>query len=114
MVWTVPAENALRPGVDCEDVETARTVLNELRWRDDRDFTKVLVEYVHRGAPGDLATVEGPKILALEPWMIVIRREGEVCYSVPGVAAIPYHHILRILYGEETVFDRSGRRPGKA
>ncbi|MBM4248750.1 MAG: DUF504 domain-containing protein [Euryarchaeota archaeon] len=94
-------------------METARTVLNELRWRNDRDFSKVLVEYVHWGAPGDLTTVAGPEILALEPWMIVIRREGEVCHPVPNVAAIPYHRILRILYGGQAVFDRLGRLPGK-
>ena len=103
-------------------MRTVRSVLNELRWREDRDFSSVSVEYVHRGAPGDLATVTGSDILALEPWMMVIeRREGGPASSrsgrapgrpsspVPGQAAIPYHRIVRVLYEGEPVFDRSSR-----
>lgn len=88
-------------------MRTVRTVLNELRWREDRDFSKVGVEYVHRGAPGDLSSVTGRDILALEPWMMVIRREGRQGSPVPGQAAIPYHRIVRVLYDGAPVFDRS-------
>ena len=90
-------------------IRTVRTVLNELRWREDRDFSKVSVEYIHRGAPGDLAAVSGSDILALEPWMMVIRREGREGSPVPGQAAIPYHRIVRVLYDGAPVFDRSPR-----
>ncbi len=95
-------------------MRTVRTVLNELRWRADRDFAKVEVVYVHRGAPGDLAAVAGRDILALEPWMMVIRREGREGSPVPGQAAIPYHRIVRVGYDSEAVFDRSARAAGKA
>lgn len=111
-------------------MKTVRSVLNELLWREDRDFLKVVVEYVHRGARGDIASVGGGDILELEPWMMVIEREGRtpgdegavagserrpagwggrVC-NVPGQAAIPYHRILRVLYEGIVIYDRSGRK----
>lgn len=86
---------------------TVRSVLNELRWREDRDFSRVSVEYIHRGAPKDTAAVAGSEILALEPWMMVIRRRGHGASPVPGQAAIPYHRIVRVLYDGAPVFDRS-------
>lgn len=95
-------------------METVRSALNELRWREDRDFSKVQIEYIHRGAPGDTATVSGGDILALEPWMMVIRRKGREGSAVPGQAAIPYHRIVRVLYDGEAVFERSPRSAGKA
>ena len=111
-------------------MKTVRSVLNELLWRADRDFSKVEVEYVHRGARGDIASVGGGDILELEPWMMVIRRQGRgpavecgVAGSdgrpagwsgpsgpVPGQAAIPYHRILRVLYEGNAVYDRSGKK----
>ncbi len=104
------------PGRIREGVKTARSVLNELRWRRDRDFSKVGVEYVHRGAPNDVASVGGGDIIALEPWMMVVRRRdgaGRVgrrqprSSPVPGQAAIPYHRIVRITYDGAVVFSRA-------
>jgi len=99
-------------------MKTVRTVLNELKWRTDRDFTKVEVEYVHRGGPADLATVEGGDIMSLEAWMMVIRRKElpeqlpgrRVVTAVPGETAIPYHRVTRVLYEGKVVFDRKAGR----
>ena len=95
-------------------MKTVRSVLNELWWRSDRNFSKVLVEYIHRGAPGDLSSVAGPEILELAPWMMVVRRSAgdapmRAASPVPGQAAIPYHRIVRVRYDGEVVF---GRSPG--
>lgn len=95
-------------------MKTVRTVLNELKWRSDRDFSHVEVEYIHRGAPEDLATVSGADIVALEAWMMVIRKHDvpeqlpgrRLVSAVPGEAAIPYHRITRVIYDGKTVFDR--------
>jgi uncharacterized protein (UPF0248 family) len=124
--------NAKRPCDDSGNVKTVRSVLNELRWREDRDLSMVEVEYVHRGAPGDIASVRGEDILELEPWMMVIRRKGRgdgyagpgarrtnraaggPSSPIPGRAAIPYHRVLRILYDGEVVFDRPPGHPQKA
>ena len=97
-------------------VKTVRSILNELRWREDRDFAKVEVEYVHRGAPGDITSVKGGDIISLEPWMMVIRRAAgpnDRSYRpgtpVPGQAAIPYHRIIAISYDGSVVFERSAK-----
>lgn len=92
-------------------MQTVRSVLNGLRWRADRDFSLVEVEYVHRGVPGDTRSVWGPEILELEPWMMIIRREDLRGSPAPGRAAIPYHRILRVRYDGKAVFDRSGKGP---
>lgn len=101
----------IRPEGYCPSVQTVRSVLNGLRWRDDRDFALVEVEYLHRGVPGNTRSVRGPDIIELEPWMMVIRREDMRGGPAPGRAAIPYHRILRVRYDGKAVFDRSGKRP---
>lgn len=100
-------------------MRTVRSVLNELWWREDRDLSRVEVEYVHRGAPMGLARVSGTDIAELAPWMMVVRRpagggHGRAAFPVPGRAAIPYHRIVRVLYDGQAVFDRSSRAAGKA
>ena len=96
-------------------MKTVRSVLNGLKWRSDRDFNLVEVQYIHRGVPGDIASVRGSDIIALEPWMMVIRRApgagGPSLGSggpVPGQAAIPYHRIVRIFHEGIMVFERAG------
>jgi len=100
-------------------MRTVRTILNELKWRSDRDFSRVVVEYIHRGAPGDLASTTGAGILELAPWMMVVGRSaghasGRAAFPEPGKAAIPYHRIVRVLYDGQVVFDRSPRTEQKA
>jgi uncharacterized protein (UPF0248 family) len=91
-------------------VQTVRSVLHGLRWRADRDFGLVEVDYVHRGAPGDTRKVGGADILELGPWMIVIKREGMLGGPAPGRAAIPYHRIVQVRYDGGIVFDRLADR----
>jgi uncharacterized protein (UPF0248 family) len=110
-----PGQNPLsariiRPKRNERSVKTVRSVLNGLRWRPDCDFGLVDVEYIHRGGPGDIASVRGSDILSLEPWMMVIGRDAGRGGPVPGRAAIPYHRIVRVRYGGKTVFDRTGKK----
>jgi uncharacterized protein (UPF0248 family) len=111
----------IRGKSDERSVKTVRSVLNGLRWRSDRDFSLVEVRYIHRGVPGDIASVHGEDIIALEPWMMVIRRPpgagGQSPGSggpVPGQAAIPYHRIVRIFHDGIMVFERAAKAPGSA
>ena len=107
--------------INAHSVKTVRSVLNGLRWRSDRDLCLVEVQYIHRGVPGDIASVRGADIIALEPWMMVIRRPpgpgGPSPGSggpVPGQAAIPYHRIVRIFHDGILVFERAAKVPGSA
>lgn len=69
-----------------------REVLNHLRWGEG-DLSKVLITYVHRGAPGNLACAKGEDVLEL----------GRSFFQVGG-SEIPYHRIVKIEKNGEEVF----------
>ena len=80
-------------------MKTAREVLNELKWRKDRDFSKVHIYYVHRGAPNDTKELEGWAITGLDQ-----------LFFHTDEADIPYHRIFRITYDGQTVFYRENAK----
>ena len=73
----------------------AREILNELKWREDRDISKAEIWYVHRGAPDDTMIVSGADIVGLEHSFMVL-----------ADASIPYHRIFRIIYEGQMIFER--------
>jgi uncharacterized protein (UPF0248 family) len=77
-------------------MSTAKELLNELKWRDDRDFLKVEVTYIHRGAPGDVMAITGEQILDL----------GSSFFETDS-ATIPYHRIVQISYKSKVIWTRS-------
>ncbi|MGQ9582891.1 MAG: DUF504 domain-containing protein [Thermoplasmatota archaeon] len=98
-------------------MKTVRSVLNELKWRPGSDFSKVRVDYVHRGEPGGVASLSGADILSLEPWMMVVRRSGASAPEgapEPGRVAIPYHRVVRVVYDSKVVMERAAGRAGGA
>lgn len=72
-----------------------KEILNELKWRDDRDISKAEIWYIHRGAPNDTMIVTGEKIVDLEHSFMVLEE-----------ASIPYHRIFKIIYNKEVIFER--------
>lgn len=72
-----------------------RDILNELKWRDDRDLLKAEIWYVHRGAPNDTRIISGNEILGLERSFMIIED-----------ASIPYHRIFKIIYEGNVIFER--------
>ena len=88
-------------------MKTSRSILNELKWKPGTDFSKVEVDYIHRGAPGDVATVSGNDIAELGAWAIEITKiEKEVKSPTPDKSLIPYHRIIKIKYNGKTIFAR--------
>ncbi|UCH90000.1 MAG: DUF504 domain-containing protein [Thermoplasmata archaeon] len=81
---------------------TAKNVLNEYKWRDDRDFNALQVVYIHRGAKGDLKTVEGADITTL----------GNSFFKTT-TAEIPYHRIVQIRYKQNTIWKRTNNNANK-
>jgi len=73
----------------------SRDVLNRYMWDPAFDFQDVVVEYIHRGAPGDTGILHGRDIKHL----------GRQFMETEG-ASIPYHRIIRILYRGEVVWQR--------
>lgn len=85
--------------IEGEKMRTSHRLLLRLFHDPSYDFSRVRVEYINRGAPGDRSAVQGDQIRALDAWYI------EVDAGV-RVACIPYHRILRILYDDDVVWER--------
>ena len=80
-----------------------KEILNRLRWDQGESLEEATIWYVHRGAPGDVATVPGSDVAALEKGFMQV-----------GEASIPYHRIIRIEYRGKVVFDKElERRQGR-
>ena len=78
---------------------TSRAHLLRLRHDPAFDFSLAEVEYVDRGAPGDLSRISGDKIIKLEQGWMQIAAEA-------GVKFIPFHRIRRIIYRGSVVWEK--------
>jgi uncharacterized protein (UPF0248 family) len=74
-----------------------REVLNRIKWSEVGGLQGTTVWYIHRGAPDDIAKVEGT----------AIRSMGSLFFEIDD-ASIPYHRVLRIDHRGVTVFERNG------
>ncbi len=72
-----------------------REILNELKWRNDRNLSDAEIWYVHRGAPNDTKIISGDEICALERSFMVL-----------DDASIPFHRISKIIYDGKVIFVR--------
>ena len=79
-----------------------KDILNELKWRVDRDIKKAEIWYIHRGAPNDTKIVSGSEILDLEHSFMVLS-------DARMPARIPYHRIFKIVYKGRLIFKRENR-----
>jgi uncharacterized protein (UPF0248 family) len=73
-------------------------VLNELKWREDKELAQAEIWYVHRGAPNDTMMIKGSEIIALQRSFMKLSE-----------AMIPYHRILKIVYDGEVIWQKKGR-----
>jgi uncharacterized protein (UPF0248 family) len=69
-----------------------REVLNEIKWRNG-SLSGVVIYYLHRGAPEDMAFIKGDDIVELGRSFFHTRE-----------SSIPYHRITKIEKGGEVVF----------
>ncbi|TET89337.1 MAG: DUF504 domain-containing protein [Methanomassiliicoccales archaeon] len=74
---------------------TPREILNELKWREDRDLTKAEIWYYSRGTERGHVVITGGELTEL----------GKSFFETAS-ATIPYYKIFRIVYGNEVIFDR--------
>ncbi len=76
-------------------MQTAKEVLNELKWRDDRYLDEAEIYYVHRGAPGDYKIIRGFEIIDLGRSFITLEH-----------GKIPYHRVFKIIYEGKAILSR--------
>jgi uncharacterized protein (UPF0248 family) len=70
-----------------------RDILNEIKWT--KDLEKIKIWYIHRGALNNTKIISGIEITGI----------GR-SFLETTTATIPYHRIIKILYGDKTVFNR--------
>ena len=75
---------------------TVSSLLNKLKWYDEYDFEKVVIFYLHRGAPGDFKELKGSEIAKI----------GRSFITTKDDTMIPYHRVLKIVYDDKTLFER--------
>jgi uncharacterized protein (UPF0248 family) len=73
-----------------------RLILNQIKWNKKFELEKIIIIYLHRGAPNNTKVIYGEDIK-------LIGKSFIETYS----ASIPYHRILKIKYKEKTIFNRS-------
>jgi len=72
-----------------------RDMLNKLKWKEDTDFKKVEIAYVHRGTPNDTKILSGEEIIDI----------GK-SFMKTNHAMIPFHRVFKIKYNDEIIFER--------
>jgi uncharacterized protein (UPF0248 family) len=70
-----------------------RDILNEIKWT--KDLKQVTVWYIHRGAAGNLKCITGEQIVSIGKSFLQTK-----------TAMIPFHRIVKIVFYNQTVFDR--------
>ncbi|HIH43827.1 MAG TPA: DUF504 domain-containing protein [Candidatus Methanoperedenaceae archaeon] len=70
-----------------------RELLNEVKWKGFK-LEDCTVQYIHRGAPGDVMAISGKEITDIGRMYITLRDGG----------CIPYHRIVTITYKGHAVF----------
>ncbi|AXV37408.1 MAG: DUF504 domain-containing protein [Methanobacteriaceae archaeon] len=74
----------------------AKNILNMILWHPDMKIADCEVTYLHRGARGNLKTIQGSKIKKLERGFIVLDDENQ----------IPLHRIIRIECSQKIIWKK--------
>jgi uncharacterized protein (UPF0248 family) len=75
-----------------------RNILNEYKWREDRDFSLIEVHYIDRLSPQGYAILKGEDIVDMGSKFIFTKK-----------GMIPYHRVIRILYNGEIIYEKVSR-----
>ena len=74
----------------------AKNVLDMILWHPDMDIKLSKITYIHRGAKGNLKTIEGQHITKLERGFLILDEETQ----------IPYHRIIKIEYNGTIIWSK--------
>ncbi|ADD08998.1 DUF504 domain-containing protein [Candidatus Aciduliprofundum boonei] len=73
-----------------------RKILNEYKWRQDRDFNLIEVHYIDRLSPRGYAILKGEDIEDMGDRFIFTKN-----------GMIPYHRVIRILYDGKIIYEKT-------
>jgi uncharacterized protein len=72
-----------------------RDILNELKWRKNKNLEDVKIWYIHRGAPNNTRILSGKDIISIDKTFIEIKE-----------TMIPHHRIFKICLHDTILFQR--------
>lgn len=82
---------------------TIRETLNKIKWSTKGGLSDCEIIITHRGAPGDIKTIQGRGIKDVAPRALIIEEDGEEII-------IPFHRIRQIRKGGLVVWQKMERR----
>lgn len=80
-------------------MKNPRTILNKIKWKEDLEFKKAEIWYLHRGASADTKIITGKDIKNIGRSFIETEK-----------AMIPLHRIFKIKHKNKTIFKRKKER----
>lgn len=78
----------------------AKNVLNMILWHPEMNISQAEITYVHRGARGNLKTIEGSSVDNLKGGFLILKDGTQ----------IPFHRIIKIEYKNRLLWMKSHPR----
>lgn len=76
-------------------MKNPKTILNKIKWKENLNFEKTEIWYVHRGAPKDTKIISGGEI-----------KDIGKSFIKTDYGMIPLHRVFKIKYKNKIVFER--------
>ena len=74
-----------------------REILLEYWWREDRDFSKIKIFIIHRGAKGNVKVIEGREVVKISKGSLKLRD-----------VEIPLHRVIKVTYSGKVIYRKRG------
>jgi len=74
----------------------AKNILNMILWHPEMEIGHTKISYIHRGASGNIKTIQGSLIDKIENGFLVLNDETQ----------IPFHRLIRIEYEDELIWKK--------
>lgn len=74
----------------------AKNILNMILWHPKMKISRSKISYIHRGARGNIKTIEGFLIDRLENGFIILKNGNQ----------IPFHRIIKIEYNNKVIWSK--------
>jgi uncharacterized protein (UPF0248 family) len=75
----------------------AKNVLNMVLWHPDMEVKRTIISYIHRGARGNIKTVQGNQVDRIENGFLILNDETQ----------IPFHRVIKVEYDDKILWKKS-------
>lgn len=75
----------------------AKNILNMVLWHPKMEINRSKISYIHRGARGNIRTIEGSLVDRIENGFLILKDKTQ----------IPFHRIIKIEYNHRIIWDKS-------